>query len=332
MEAGIYIYAFNFMDRNTAKPMSRNLIMIPSWIGDCVLALSVVHNKILNENADVALLVPPHLVSLCAQLTSFTIIPYKRKTRGELHATLTTVKAKKFSKVYVLPQSFSSAWFSFRSRIKLRRGVSRELREIFFNEPLPRKLRTSARHITYEYALVLETAYSPPDYWPGVWIDKSALSAGAIILCPGSKYGPTKKWPWYSELVEKLPEKKIILLGDKDERETGEAIENSSNDRVLNLIGKTSLTEAASLIAGSRLVIANDSGLMHLAGFVGTPVVGIFGSTSAAWTRPLGKKTRIAATKCGCDPCFRKKCRHGHYNCLKNITADQVAGLARQLL
>jgi len=215
MGAGIYIYAFNFIDRNTAKPMSRNLVMVPSWIGDCVLALSVVHNKILTENADITLLASPALAALCAQLTPFTIIPYKRKTRGEFHATLATVKAKKFSKVYVLPQSFSSAWFSFRSRIKLRRGVSRELREIFFNEPLPRKLRTSARHITYEYALVLETAYCPPDYWQGVRIDKSALSAGAIILCPGSKYGPTKKWPWYSELVEKLPGKKIILLETK---------------------------------------------------------------------------------------------------------------------
>lgn len=312
--------------------MPRKLIIMPSWIGDCALALSVVHFKTLNEDGDLTLLTPPALVPLCAQLAEFAIIPYKRKTRAELRATLGAVKAGNFSKVYILPHSFSSAWFSFRSRIPLRRGVSRELREIFFNEPLPRSLRTSARHITYEYAIALETAYSPPEYWQGVRIDKSELSSNAIVLCPGSKYGPTKRWPRFGELIEKLQGKKIILLGDKDESETGEAIERLADERIINLIGKTSITEAASIIAGSSLVIANDSGLMHLAGFVGTPVVGIFGSTSAVWTRPLGKKTRIAAAKCGCDPCFRKKCRFGHYNCLKNISAEYVAGLANQLL
>jgi heptosyltransferase-2 len=312
--------------------MPRKLVIMPNWIGDCALALSVALHKASAEDADLTLLVPPPLLSLCGLLSSFAIIPYKRKTHAELRATLRTIKAGNFSTIYVLPHSFSSAWFAYRTGIPKRRGVSRELREIFFNDALPRSLRTNVQHITYEYAMVLETDYNPPEYWRGMSIDKSPLAAEKIILCPGSKYGPTKKWPWFRDLVDHLPGKKVLLLGDKGENETGEAIEASAPDRVENLIGKTSLTEAAAIIAGGRLIIANDSGLMHLAGFLGTPVIGIFGSTSPTWTRPLGKKIRIAKTKCDCDPCFEKKCRYKHYKCLKDISAEYVASLAYQLL
>ena len=312
--------------------MPRKLVIMPNWIGDCALALSVVHHKVLAEDADLTLLVPPPLLPLCGMLSSLALIPYKRKTFAELRATFYTVKTGKFSTVYVLPHSFSSAWFAYRTGIPKRRGVSRELREIFFNDALPRSLRSNTQHITYEYAMALETDYSPPEYWRGAAIDKSPLSVDKIILCPGSKYGPAKKWPWFRDLVDHLPGKKIMLLGDSGENETGESIEAAAPDRVENLIGKTSLTEAATIIAGSRLVIANDSGLMHIAGFVGTPVIGIFGSTSPTWTRPLGKKIRIAKTKCDCGPCFEKKCRCKHYNCLKSISAEYVASLAYQLL
>jgi heptosyltransferase-2 len=282
---------------------------MPNWIGDCALALSAIHHKVSVEDADLTLLVPSSLLSLCGLLSSLPLIPYKRKTNAELRATLRTIKAGNFSAIYVLPHSFSSAWLAYRTGIPKRRGVSRELRGIFLNDALPRSLRSNLQHITYEYAMALETSYSPPEYWRGTTIDKSALSGDKIILCPGSKYGPTKKWPWFKDLVEQLPGKKLMLLGDSGENDTGETIKAVAPDRVENLIGKTSLTEATAIIAGSRLVIANDSGLMHLAGFVGTPVIGIFGSTSPTWTRPLGKKIRIAKTKCDCGPCFDKKCR-----------------------
>jgi heptosyltransferase-2 len=121
-------------------------------------------------------------------------------------------------------------------------------------------------------------------------------------------------------------------LGDREEIETGEAIENSAPKRVINLIGKTSLSEALSIIGGARLIVSNDSGLMHLAGFLGTPLVAIFGSTSPAWTRPLGGKFRMATSKCGCSPCFSKTCRYGYYNCLKDISPEQVELLTNQLL
>lgn len=320
------------MHPQKTSDMPRKLVMLPNWIGDCALALSVIHHKVSTEDTDFTLLVPEPLLPLCRLLSSCAIIPYKRKTRLEFRTTLRAVKSGNFSSLYVLPHSFSSAWFAYRTGVPKRRGVSRELRQVFFNDALPRSLRSKSQHITYEYAMVLETDYNPPEYWRGTAIDKSPLSIDKIVLCPGSKYGPAKKWPRFRELVDHLPGKRFVLLGDRGEHETGEAIEAAAPYRIENLIGKTSIVEAATIIAGSRMVIANDSGLMHLAGFIGVPVVGIFGSTSPAWTRPLGKKTSIAKIKYDCDPCFEKKCRHKHYKCLAGISAEHVASLAYQLL
>jgi heptosyltransferase II len=312
--------------------MPRTLVIMPNWIGDFALALSVVSRKAAIDGADSTLLVAPPLIPLCTLLCGFAVIPYKRKTKAEFRATLKAIKSGGFNTVYVLPPSFSSAWCAFRCTIPRRRGISRELRGRLLTDALPGSLRGTDQHLTYEYALVLETNYNPPEYWQGAAIDTPHRYADAIVLCPGSLYGPAKRWPWFKQLAQLLPGKKIVLLGGAGDKDTGESIEAPAAARIENLIGKTSLIDAAAIIAAARLVISNDSGLMHLAGFLGTPVVGIFGSTSPKWTRPLGKRVVCAKIKCDCSPCFKRTCTYGHYNCLKNLSADYVASAAENLL
>jgi heptosyltransferase-2 len=312
--------------------MPKELIIMPNWIGDLALALSVVHRKTTMQHTDITLLVPQHLVQLCGVLAGYPVIPYKRGSFREYAKTLGQVRKRHFDKVYVLPHSFSSAAFAFFTGIKKRRGINHELRGIFLTSTLPRSVRTQTRHITYEYALVLETDFVPPDYWQGAEIDKSGEYSGRIVLCPGSKYGPAKQWNGFKALVELLPGKQIVVLGDEQDSETAEALESSSPDRVVNLTGKTTLVEACRIIASAKVVVANDSGLMHLAGYCGTPVVGVFGSTSPTWTRPLGARVGIACVKQQCSPCFGRTCRFKHYNCLKLVTAEHVAQLVHEQL
>jgi heptosyltransferase-2 len=305
---------------------------MPNWIGDCALALSVVHRKTTMQHTDITLLVPQPLVQLCGVLAGYPIIPYKRNGLGQYMATLKQVRSRHFDAVYVLPHSFSSALFAGMTGIKKRRGIARELRQFFFTRSLPRSVRTHKRHITYEYALVLETDFVPPEYWQGVEIDKSNEHAGAIVFCPGSMYGPAKRWNGYKKLIELLPGKMIVVLGDARDSEAAEELESASPDRVINVTGKTTIVEACRILAAAKAVVANDSGLMHLAGYLGTPVVGVFGSTSPTWTRPLGTKVGIAYVKSDCSPCFDRTCRFRHYNCLNLVTPEQVAQLVHQLL
>ena len=312
--------------------MKRSVIIMPNWIGDFVLALSVVLHKARAENADMTLLSPAPLIPLATLLCGLSVIPYKRKTREEFRSTVAALRQGRFEKIYILPPSFSSAWCAYRTAIPLRRGLARELRGLLLTEKLPPSLRNAAQHITYEYSLVLETDYNPPHYWQPVTIDRRREFSGVIVLCPGSKYGPAKKWPWFRELAMQFPKADIILLGDKEETEAGLSIEAALPGRVNNLIGKTTLVEAAAIIAAAGVVISNDSGLMHLAGFLGAPVVGIFGSTSPVWTMPIGKKTDFAKIPCPCSPCFRRTCRYGHYNCLTKLLPELVISKVNALI
>jgi heptosyltransferase-2 len=120
-----------------------------------------------------------------------------------------------------------------------------------------------------------------------------------------------------------MPKEQIVLLGGRNDS-AGIDIKKYGG-RVTDLTGNTSLTEAASVISAARVVIANDSGLMHLAAYSGTPVVGIFGSTNPEWTRPLGARSEYVYTREKCSPCFKRSCQHGHYNCLRGITPEQLS-------
>jgi heptosyltransferase II len=312
--------------------MAKELVIMPNWLGDCALALSVVHRKTTMQHTSLTLLVHPSLVSLCGALCGHPIIPFNRSTLTGYRATLQQVREQRFDAVSVLPPSFSSALFSFLTRAKKRRGISGELRGPLLTQALPRSLRDCSRHLTYEYAMVLETDFVPPEYWQGFKIDKPENFAGRIVFCPGSKYGPAKQWKGFAALAELLPGKEIVVLGDADDAAAAEVIEAVDPGRVKNLAGKTSLVEAARIISHAKVVIANDSGLMHCAGFMGTPVVGIFGSTSPAWTRPLGSKVRVAHVKTDCSPCLKRTCRFNDCHCLTRITPDMVLTLIHQLV
>ena len=86
----------------------------------------------------------------------------------------------------------------------------------------------------------------------------------------------------------------------------------------------------------SNIVITNDSGLMHIACAVNTPVVAVYGSTSPDFTPPLAAENKyeilsISPEILTCRPCFERTCRFGHYKCLKDIKSEQVLNAINKL-
>lgn len=189
-------------------------------------------------------------------------------------------------------------------------------------------------HLTREYARVLNTSYVPPEFHHGGALKNVALNnrQPTIVLCPGAAFGTTKCWPYFGKLVDRLPQYHFTLLGDRNDVQWVQELFPSSARNIDNLVGKTTIAEAAGIIASSSLVVANDSGFLHLAGYLGKPAIGIYGSTSPDWTRPLGNGTIALSSGCTCAPCFKRTCRETTIECLSSITVDQVLRKITEML
>jgi heptosyltransferase-2 len=229
-----------------------------------------------------------------------------------------------FSAIYLLPYSFSSAWFAFRAGIPVRRGLSKEMRGFLLTERLPGRLRNKSQHITKEYAEILQVPCREPEAWGGKAVPPDERYRGVVVYCPGAAYGQAKRWPHFAELARLQAGERVVVLGTGADGESAREIAAAAPGRVEDLTGRTSLVEAAAIMAAAKAVVSNDSGLMHMAGFIGTPLVGLFGSTSPVWTRPLGRRSVIMQSGEPCAPCFARTCRYGHYRCQVNITPEAV--------
>ncbi len=158
-----------------------------------------------------------------------------------------------------------------------------------------------------------------------------------VALLPVSRW-PSKNWPpehfaALARLLLRDPRLRLSLLGGAaDEAVCARIAEGLDETRVANLAGRLSLVELGGWLRSMDLLIANDSGPVHMAAAVGTPTLVLFGPTDAARTGPYGPGHRIIRAPDPCAPCFRRECRrHGH-PCMRDITPESVAREARAML
>ncbi|HZD21172.1 MAG TPA: lipopolysaccharide heptosyltransferase II, partial [Burkholderiales bacterium] len=150
------------------------------------------------------------------------------------------------------------------------------------------------------------------------------LQNGYVVLCPGAEYGPAKRWPYFAELAARVKEP-VVLLGSQNDVPAAEGIAGR------NLVGRTTLDEAIEILAGAKLVVSNDSGLMHVAAALGRPLVALFGSSSPEKTPPQPGRSRVLWLKPECSPCYARECPLGHFRCMRELNVDTVLSAAAQL-
>jgi heptosyltransferase-2 len=309
--------------------MKNIAILMPHRIGEFVLALSVISRREHRDDETVTLIVPGHLIPLCTILSPLPYFPYRRGSRGELLGSIAGVRRQNFSELYILTNSLSTAWFGMRTGIPVRTGVSSTLASAFLNRPV--KVSPDV-HLTEEYSKIIGSEHVAPSLWPGVTIPVAPEGKNLVVLCPGSNHGPIRQWPGFREVIKLLPSYEFIILGDEQDVPVAKSIASHFPHRVRNRAGQTTIETAASIIAGASVVIANHCGLMHLAGFLGTPVVGIFGPDAESRDRPLGAAVRIAAAHDACQPCGRNVCARKDFVCIKTIPPDLVISLAGEIV
>jgi len=169
---------------------------------------------------------------------------------------------------------------------------------------------------------------------------EAGVDAGARLVgfAPGAAYGSAKRWP---------PERvagaitgvtrhgaRAVLFGAAGDREIARAIQSALDPAVrasvVDLVGRTDVATLMAMLARCAVVVANDSGAMHVASAVGRPVVAIFGPTDERATAPMGPHT-LVRHDVFCRPCLLRACPIDH-RCLRRIdAADVVEAVARHL-
>ncbi|MFO1475142.1 MAG: lipopolysaccharide heptosyltransferase II [Verrucomicrobiota bacterium] len=159
-----------------------------------------------------------------------------------------------------------------------------------------------------------------------------------IVLQPGARW-MNKRWPveHFSELVRRLaqshPGHRLAILGGKSDAELGAAITSAAPRACLDLTGKLSLPEMIEWIRLARLMISNDTGPMHVAAAVGTPLVALFGPTEPCRTGPYGQLRESIQVALPCVPCMKSQCTYVRpLECLRAITPEMVHARAAAAL
>jgi heptosyltransferase II len=163
-------------------------------------------------------------------------------------------------------------------------------------------------------------------------VDK--ISNPIFGLNPGAEYGPTKRWPIEKFIatareIQQRTNCLWILFGGKSDLQLCERIESETQNSKLktqNFCGKTSLRELMSLLKLCRVLLTNDTGPMHVAAALGTPVVVPFGSTSPELTGPGlpgDARNYLLKSDAPCSPCFLRECPID-FRCMNGISVERV--------
>lgn len=161
-------------------------------------------------------------------------------------------------------------------------------------------------------------------------------SAGYVACVIGAAHG-TKRWPVHKwkEFCAELNHP-VILLGGKEDAANGDAIAATDPVKIYNASGKFSLNESADLIRKSKLVISNDTGLMHIAAAYKRPVISLWGNTVPSFGMYPYYGNRytdvqlfdiLQTNKLWCRPCSKigyDKCPLGHFKCMEKISSRDL--------
>ena len=322
--------------------MNRILIVGPSWVGDMVMSQSLF--KALKQNHPdcvIDVLAPAWSLPILARMPEVRkgiVLPFGH---GELKLRQRYQQGKQLRGLYdqaiVLPNSLKSALLPFFAAIKKRSGWRGEMRYGLLNDL--RRLDENALPLMVERFVAL--AYPDASNAAKTFTRPQLLTSAdslqkvekkyalnkqrkTLALCPGAEFGNAKQWPeeHYAAVAnQKIKDGwQVWILGSKNDKSCSEKIvslvDTDKQAYCINLAGRTELVETIDILALADAVICNDSGLMHIAAAVNTPLVVVYGSTSPAFTPPLADRVKIITSDISCTPCFERSCPLGHRKCL----------------
>jgi len=261
---------------------------------------------------------------------------------------LARVRAGNFDLVLDLQRLFKSGfigwWSGAAQRVGFHRKDSKEFNWIFNNLRIPAYGEEIPKIEHYlKFADYLGLDRSPLEWHFNLTADEQAsirdhlskITGPFAALFVGTRWQSKQWFPrQMSECADQLWGDyglRVVLLGSKDDQPLDREVVTLSQSKPVDLVGRTTLREAIGVIQRARIAVGPDTGLMHIAAAVGTPVISLWGATSPQRTGPYGYAELVLQGKAPCVPCQRRTCSIGRV-CLQSITTEQIGAKIRNVL
>jgi heptosyltransferase-2 len=327
-----------------------------NWLGDAVLTLPAL--EALDRrfpHAEILLLAKPWVSGLfVGQLVVDRIIEYRTSDvhRGVMGRwrLANTLREGSFDLAVLFPNSLDAALLPWLAGIPRRVGHPTEGRRWLLTHPVPGDSTTPGRHQVERYLDIIRVLGGNGAPWLRLRVTPDAREAAGglltglgvgsgdpcVALNPGAVYGGAKRWPLerFAAVADGLVERcgaRILLIGSAQECSILDEVGVRMRHPAINLGGRTNLQALVGLLERTRLLLTNDTGAMHIAAAVGTPVLAVFGPTDPRATGPLASQSRIVQEPVPCSPCLLRECPIDH-RCMTRVTVDHVLREALALL
>lgn len=268
-----------------------------------------------------------------------------RRALQEARLFLGELRARRYDLVIDFHGLFKSAVITALSRASRRLGYDslQELSGMFYTEKIPEDMGKHAIDRYLDFPRHLGCVTGTPEFIIPVRDEhrmkvESLLDANGIgkeeplVVVNPIALWETKLWDneKFARLCERIAAElsAIVVLTGVDGTAL-EPIRSRMKKPAVNLGGKTTLRDLACLLQTATLLVSTDSGPMHLAAAVGTPVVALFGPTIPARTGPYGEQHVVIRKELSCSPCLRKQCRTKE--CMASITVEEVFAAVREM-
>ena len=280
---------------------SQTLICGVNWLGDSCMSMPAIQAwKQKHPQNQLTLLIKPPLIPLWQCHTAIDhIIPLLAGNLGPFK-TGYALRKDHFAAAYIFPNSWRSALPSCVAGIPRRIAFAGHFRRWLLTDTVPDA--PESEHQQWEYARILGLPLTDPLPLPALQLptpppELASASKPIIGILPGAARGPAKQWPTghfiaAAHALRQAQDVQFAIMGTPAEAPLCQEIAQAVAPHAVCLAGATTLPLLAASLRACHGVLSNDSGGMHLAAAVGTPVVAMFGLTNPAKTGPIGPYTR----------------------------------------
>lgn len=260
------------------------------------------------------------------------------------------LRRERFDLAVLFPNSFDSALVAWMAGIPRRLGYATDGRGLLLTHPVGAAKDAGRRHQVYRYLELARALGGNGNGLPHLVVTADAIrtaeellarhgvdrGATCVAVNPGSVYGSAKRWPAdrFAAVADELAARwkaRVLLVGSAGEARVLRDVARAMRTTAVVLGGQTDIGTLPALLQRVRLLLTNDTGAMHVAAAVGTPVVAVFGPTDVDATGPLGPRSRYVRRPVPCSPCLLRECPIDH-RCMTSITVTQVIEVAEELV